>query len=146
MDANSRKQFSAARSPAERLGAWVRWCTQTAVWGMEVDRTCWIEASAYIDRTWPKGIHVGAETYVGEEAVVLTHDYTRGVYLDTRIGARCIIGARAIIMPGCSIGDDCIVAPGAVVTKDMTSGCEAHGNPAQIQPRQAWDASDERSV
>jgi acetyltransferase-like isoleucine patch superfamily enzyme len=102
---------------------------------MDIDRSCWIEASAYIDRTFPKGIHIDAGTYIGEEAVILTHDFSRGAYFHTRIGSRCVIGARAIIMPGCSVGDDCIVAPGAVLTKDMPSGSEACGNPAGIRPR-----------
>ena len=103
---------------------------------MDIDPSCVIEATAWIDRTWPRGIHIGSATYVGEEAVILTHDFSRGIYRDTKVGSRCMIGARAIIMPGCSVGDDCIVAPGAVVTRDMVNGSEAQGNPALIAPRQ----------
>ena len=102
---------------------------------MDIHPSAIIAPTALIDRTWPKGIHIGADTVIGEEAVVLTHDLTRGVYLDTRIGARCMLGARAIVLPGLTIADDCVVMPGALVTKDMPAGSRALGNPAKIEPR-----------
>lgn len=40
-----------------------------------------------------------------------------------KIGNGCWIGARATIMPGVTIGDGCVVATGALVTKD----CEPDG-------------------
>jgi len=40
-----------------------------------------------------------------------------------RIGQGCWIGTRATILPGVSIGDGCIIAAGAIVTKD----CEPNG-------------------
>ncbi|MBX3483746.1 MAG: hypothetical protein KIS90_08440 [Phenylobacterium sp.] len=60
---------------------------------------------------------------------------TRGLYLDTRIGARTMLGARSIVMPGITIGADCVVAPGAVVTRDVPDGSYAVGNPASVEPR-----------
>ncbi len=102
---------------------------------MDIHPSCVIEPTAYIDRTWPKGIHIGPGCYIGEHAVVLTHDMVRGLYLDTRIGARTTLGPRSIIMPGLQIGDDCEIAAGAVVIRDMPSECRAIGNPAEIQPR-----------
>jgi len=101
------------------------------VWGMDVDPTSRIAISAYMDRTWPKGVHVGASTIIDEEAVVLTHDLTRGVRFDTRIGSGCYIGPRAIIMPGVSIGDGAIVLPGSVVTRNVAAGSTVSGNPAR---------------
>jgi acetyltransferase-like isoleucine patch superfamily enzyme len=101
-------------------------------WRMDIDPAATIAASAYIDRTWPKGIHIGPNAVIDEEAVILSHDMTRGVYLDTSIGAGCYIGPRAVILPGLTIGDGAIVRAGAVVTKDVAAGCEAEGNPARI--------------
>ena len=97
---------------------------------MHVDASAWIEPSAWIDRTWPRGVHIGARTYIGHQAVVLTHDFTRGVYLYTVIKSGCVIGARAIIMPGVTIGEDAIVEPGSVVTRDVNPGVCVSGNPA----------------
>lgn len=101
------------------------------VWKMDIDPTALIASSAYIDRTWPRGIHIGANTIIDEEAVVLTHDLTRGIRFDTRIGRGCYLGPRAIVMPGVSIGDDAIVLAGAVVTKDVPARISVGGNPAR---------------
>ena len=95
-----------------------RWL-QTVVWGMDIHPSARIAKSALIDRTWPRGIHIAQDCVIDEEAVVLTHDMTRGIYMDTRIGAKAVVGARSIIMPGVTVGEGCVIAPGAVVTKDV---------------------------
>jgi acetyltransferase-like isoleucine patch superfamily enzyme len=105
---------------------------QVRVWGMHIDASARIAPTALIDRTWPRGIHIGARCIIGEEAVVLAHDMTRGIYLNTRIGAGTIVGARAIILPGVTIGDDCRISPGALVNRDVPDGARAIGNPARI--------------
>jgi acetyltransferase-like isoleucine patch superfamily enzyme len=104
---------------------------------MDIHPSARIATTALIDRTWPRGIHIGEGCRIDEEVVVLTHDRTRGIYLDTRIGARSNLGARSIVMPGITIGEDCVVAPGAVVTRDLPAGSYAIGNPAVSQPREA---------
>lgn len=119
----------------KRLQARIHRLIQTKFWGMDIHPSAQIAPTALIDRTWPKGIHIGSGCEIGEEAVVLTHDMTRGVYLDTRIGARTKIGQRSIVLPGLTIGEDCIVMPGALVTKDMPTNSIAVGNPAAIRPR-----------
>lgn len=108
---------------------------------MDIARSAWIAPSALIDRTWPRGIHIGQDCIIDEQAVVLTHDMTRGLYLDTVIGARTVIGVRAIILPGVTIGDDCTVEPGALVTKDVPSGSRVQGNPARIVDQANSDAA-----
>lgn len=114
-----------------RLQRWI----QTRVWGMEIHPSARIETTALIDRTWPRGVHIAEEVYMGEQSVLLTHDFTRGLYLHTRIGARTCVGPRAIIMPGVTVGEDCLIMPGALVTKDVPHNSIALGNPATISPR-----------
>ncbi|KAA9013021.1 hypothetical protein F4U94_17105 [Sphingobium limneticum] len=104
------------------------------LWGMDIAPGAHIAGSALIDRTWPKGVHIAEGCVFAEESVLLTHDMARGVYLDTRVGAGTRVGPRAIIMPGVTIGADCVIEPGAVVTKDMPSRSRAIGNPASINP------------
>jgi acetyltransferase-like isoleucine patch superfamily enzyme len=108
---------------------------QTRLWGMDIHPSAVIATTALIDRTWPRGVHIDAGCVIGEQAVILTHDFTRGIYLDTRIGARTFLGARAIVLPGLSIGEDCLVMPGSLVNRDMPSNSIAIGNPAKITPR-----------
>lgn len=104
---------------------------------MDIHPSAVVDPSALIDRTWPKGIHIAAGCRICEEAVVLTHDLTRGVYLDTRVGTRSWIGPRAIILPGVTIGEDCLVMPGALVRTDMPDRSIAIGNPAEVRPIEA---------
>lgn len=91
-----------------------------------------ISLRANLDMTNPRGVHIGSGTYVAFHAVVFSHDMSRLVHTDTYIGRNCFIGAHAIIMPGVRIGDECIVGSGAVVTKDIPSGCIVGGNPARL--------------
>ena len=95
-----------------------------------------IAPTASIDRTFPAGIDIADEAWIGPYALVLTHDMSRGVYLPTRIGARSVIGARAVIMPGVTIGEECVIAPGSVVSRDVPAGQHVAGNPAR-QSREA---------
>lgn len=85
-----------------------------------------------MDKTNPKGIHVGEESYIVSGAIVFTHDFLRGIHKDTYIGKRCFIGANAIIMCGVTIGDEVVVGSGAIVKKDIPSNCIVAGNPARI--------------
>ncbi|QHZ46396.1 sugar O-acetyltransferase [Bacillus sp. NSP9.1] len=48
------------------------------------------------------------------------------------IGHRVWIGGRAVINPGVTIGDNTVIASGAVVTKDVPNDAVVGGNPARI--------------
>jgi len=48
------------------------------------------------------------------------------------VGDRAWIGGRAVLNPGVSVGDDAVVASGAVVTDDVPDGVVVGGNPAEI--------------
>ena len=102
------------------------------LWGMDIHPTAQFSLSAKFDRTFPKGVHVGAYSYVAFEARILTHDRTRGLYLHTRIGQNCFIGGRSMILPGVEIGDNSIVGAGAIVTKSVPPRSVVAGNPARI--------------
>lgn len=52
-----------------------------------------------------------------------------------RIGADCWIGGSAIIAPGVTIGDRCVIGAGAVVTKNVPSDTIVVGNPAAPRMR-----------
>lgn len=47
------------------------------------------------------------------------------------IGKGCWIGARATILPGVIIGDGCVIAAGAIVTKDCKPNTLYAGTPAR---------------
>jgi acetyltransferase-like isoleucine patch superfamily enzyme len=102
------------------------------IWGMDLDPTCTFSLSVHFDKTYPRGMHVGAETYIAFDVALLAHDFTRGLYLHTRIGRHWFIGARSIILPGVIIGDESVVAAGSIVTKDVPPRSLVAGNPAKV--------------
>lgn len=104
----------------------------TKLWGMDLHPTCQFSLSTRFDKTYPRGIHVGAESYIAFDVAVLSHEMIRALYVETRIGSRCFIGARSIIMPGIEIGDGSIVAAGSVVTKNVPPRSIVAGNPARV--------------
>lgn len=101
-------------------------------YGMDLHPTCSLSLKAVLDRTNPRGVHVGAYSYIAFDAVILAHDMARGLRTDTYIGERCFIGARALIMPGVSVGDGSIVGAGSVVCRDVPPGTIVAGNPAKV--------------
>ena len=105
------------------------------VWKMDIDPTTEMSLSAKFDKTHPLGVHVGRYSYVAFNARILTHDMTRNIKLDTRIGENCFIGGQSLILPGVTIGNGCIVGAGAVVTKSVPDNCIVAGNPARIIKR-----------
>lgn len=102
------------------------------IYGMHIHKNARISYGAKLDKTNPKGVYVGEESYIASGAIIFTHDYSRSIHQETHIGKRCFIGANAIIMCGITIGDEVIVGSGAIVTKDVPSNCIVVGNPARV--------------
>lgn len=102
------------------------------LWGMDIHPMTLISRKATLDRTYPKGIHIAEGTAISFDAVVLTHDHITGSHTDTYIGKYCQIGARSMIFPGVTIGDHCVIAAGAIVTKSIPANSIAAGVPASV--------------
>ena len=100
--------------------------------GMDVHPDTQISLKAHLDRTNPRGIHIGEGTLVAFGAVILSHDLARVLHSDTYIGKNCFIGAHSIILPGVRIEDGSIVATGSVVTKHVGPNTIVAGNPARV--------------
>ena len=103
-----------------------------SVWKMDIGRDCKISLTAKLDRTNPRGVHIGDYSGVAFGSAIISHDFLRNQHVDTWIGTRCHIGAHVIVYPGVRVGDGCIVAAGSVVTRDIPANCIVAGNPARI--------------
>jgi acetyltransferase-like isoleucine patch superfamily enzyme len=99
---------------------------------MDIGEGTVISFSARLDKTNPRGLHIGKYTVVTFGAAVLTHDYVNNRDRDVYIGDNCFIGAHSIILPGVTIGDNCIVSAASVVVRDLPAGSLVTGNPARV--------------
>lgn len=104
----------------------------TKIYGMKIHSTARISCGAKLDKTNPKGIFIGEESYIASGAIIFSHDFSRSMHENKYIGKKCFIGANAIVMCGVKIGNECIIGAGTIVTKDIPDNCIAVGNPAKI--------------
>ena len=96
-----------------------------------------IEGQAYI----PPLSRIGREVFIGP-AVVLTNDpYPMcNKMIGVTIEDNAIIGARAVIRAGVTIGKNSVVSMGAVVTRDVPENSVVMGVPATIRhTREEYD-------
>lgn len=85
---------------------------------VRVERGCIINHGAVVDHD----CYLAAFTHIAPNA-------TLGG--GARVGRRVLIGAGANILPGISIGDDCVVGAGSVVLHDLEPGSVHVGVPAR---------------
>ena len=85
------------------------------------------------------GIYIGDQTFIGHNVVLATLDHDidpEKRYMlhpaPIHIGRRVWIGANVVVTKGVTIGDNSVIAAGAVVTKDVPANVVAGGVPAKI--------------
>ena len=85
------------------------------------------------------GIFIGDDVLIGHNVVLATLNHVldpehRGdlVHNPIRIGRGVWIGSNATVLGGVTIGDDSVVAAGAVVTKDVPARTVVGGVPAKM--------------
>ncbi len=92
-------------------------------------------------------ITIGDRVSIGHDVLICTSTHDLGPShkragapggLPIEIGDGVWIGARAVILPGVSIGPGCVIAAGAVVSSD----CEPNGLYAGVPARRVRDLSD----
>ncbi len=85
------------------------------------------------------GISIGDGTLIGHNVVLATLNH--GIAPEERhdlfpapirIGRNVWIGANATVLPGVTVGDNAVIAAGAVVTKDVPADCIVAGVPARV--------------
>ena len=126
------------------------------LWGAKIGKRCAIAASAKIWAPWqleigdyvalgPRSeiynvakIIMGSNITVSQEAYLCSasHDISRLkkplVMKPINLGDSTWIAARAIVLPGVTIGEGAVVAAGAVAAKDVEPWTVVGGNPAKF--------------
>lgn len=57
------------------------------------------------------------------------------IHKEIRIGDNVWVGAGVIVLPGCRIGNNSVIAAGSVVCSDIPDNCMAAGIPAKVKKR-----------
>lgn len=105
--------------------------------GMVIGENCSIMDGSTFDYGHCNLITIGNNVTIAPQAYLLAHDASTKRELGyTKIGRinikdNVFIGARALIMPGVTIGEGSIVAAGSVVTRDVKPNTVVAGNPAR---------------
>lgn len=98
---------------------------------------------AVIDLTRPSLIEIGCDVDINDNFSIMTHDFGtfvfRNLYSDfipssgrVKIGNNVYFGRDVTILKGVTIGDNCIIGLGSVVTKDIPSNSVVCGSPARV--------------
>lgn len=101
--------------------------------------------------TEPILVSIGDNVWVSANVRFITHDMTGDMLKNhpkygaefskmyspyymgkIQIGSNVMIGADATIMYDVKVGDDCIIAAGSIVTKDVPAGSVVAGVPARV--------------
>lgn len=65
-------------------------------------------------------LDIGARATIGQNSIVTAHAITHDdiVIKRIRIGRRAVVGINCVVMPGVELGENAVLAPGAVATMD----------------------------
>jgi len=106
---------------------------------LQIGTECYIGKEVFLDLA--EKITVEENVTISMRAMLLTHTHAGNSPLSKKVlppfyapivlKKGCYIGAGATILPGVTIGEEAIVAAGAVVTRDVSPGVRVAGVPAK---------------
>lgn len=114
------------------------WLDDYVRMGMKIGKNCHIQSGLVVDHWNCWLIEIKDNVTIAPQVYLLAHDASSKRPLGfSRVGRVVIednvfIGARALIMPGVTVGKDSIVAAGSVVVKSVPPGSVVGGNPAKL--------------
>lgn len=107
--------------------------------GMKVGRGTYVDDTAVFDRWHGRHITIGDYVTISSGVRIICHDASSR----RRIGAtwiapvtirsRAFVGANAVILPGTDIGEDAVIAAGAVVKGKVNRNTIVAGVPAVVK-------------
>ncbi|MFA4877382.1 MAG: DapH/DapD/GlmU-related protein [Methanoregula sp.] len=115
-----------------RIGSRVAIGTATVIEGnVSIGNDVSLQSMVYL----PTDTRIGNNVFIGPNTVLTNDRYppSGGQMVGPTVMDRAAIGANATILPGVCIGEDALVAAGAVVTRDVPDRMLAVGSPARLR-------------
>jgi acetyltransferase-like isoleucine patch superfamily enzyme len=118
-----------------RLGNLIRWFVirYYRSMGVVIGEGSFVSLGSWIDVRRGKVI-IGKRCVITNGCKILSHDMTAGRLnpgasgaMTTFIGDDVFIGMNAVVLPGVTIGNNCIIGAGTIVSKDVPSDCVVVG-------------------
>ncbi|MGD8290983.1 MAG: acyltransferase [Desulfobacterales bacterium] len=120
----------------------------TLIGDIKIGAHTWIGPFSLLDGGG--GLEIGSYCSISTGCQVLTHDTVNWAlsggkmqpeHAATKIGDCCFLGSHAIVTKGVTIGNHCLIAAGAVVTRDIDDFTIAGGVPSSLIGRVEIDSS-----
>ncbi len=131
------------------FAAWRVWLFRAM--GVSIGQGVTLGADCFFDDQFPGLITVEDGVSIGDRVLIVVHDDTQGgasgpgdilrlsrtemIYGyvgPVHLGRGCIIGPRAILLPGVEVGENAVVEAGSVVKQDVAPGNVVAGSPARV--------------
>lgn len=122
---NQLRRVRQAITGARRL-----WLTRSGI--VAIDPSASISLSSRMLGAATGAITIGPESLIAFKTLLYTRDVESGAVKPIRVGRRCFIGGGSTLMPGVTVGDESIVAAGAVVMDNVPARTIVGGNPARV--------------
>lgn len=87
------------------------------------------------------GVHIYVHNHRFEDPNIPIIDQGHLISSPVVLKKGCWIGAKAIILPGVTVGENSVIGAGSVVTKSIPSGVVAVGNPAVVKRKIGEDGN-----
>lgn len=113
--------------------------------GVKMGGRCEVKAplSQDIDLSRPSLLSIGDHVFLHKGLTIMTHDWASWVFLDkyndfipshakVTIGNNVWFGEHVTVLKGVSIGNNCIIGAGSIVTKSIPDNSVAVGVPAKV--------------
>lgn len=111
--------------------------------GVSIGQHCFVGLDTWLDDQFPELIVLEDGVTLSFRVIVVVHDDARrmdrteagagdGTVAPVVLKRGCYLGAAAMVLPGVTVGENAVVAAGAVVTRDVPAGVVVAGVPARI--------------